>query len=118
MRPSPERKERERAIMRHIRTLVQTAVVVLALSGLTADFARAQTPASWTQVGMLSCKLNPSIGFIIFGHQSMECRFTQDRFPPQAYEGALNTVGIALGVSAGGRQGGLDLAPIAHPLSG
>ena len=57
--------------------------------------AQAQTPASWTQVGMLSCRLNPSIGFIIFGHQSMECQFTQNgRFTPQAYEGALNTVGI------------------------
>src|SRR5216117_4005873 len=118
MRPSPERKERERAIMRHIRTLVRTALVVSAFSGLTADFARAQTPASWTQVGMLSCKLNPSIGFIIFGHQSMECRFTQDRFPPQAYEGALNTVGIDLGVSAGGVLGWAVLAPTAGPPPG
>ena len=118
MRASPERKERERAIMRHIRTLVQTALVVSAFSGLTADFARAQTPASWTQVGMLSCKLNPSIGFIIFGHQSMECRFTQDRFPPQGYEGALNTVGIDLGVSAGGVLGWAVLAPTAGPPPG
>ncbi len=63
-------------------------------------------PASWTQVGMLTCRLNPSIGFVIFGHQSMECQFTQnERFPPQAYEGALNTVGIDLGVSAGGVLG-------------
>src|SRR5213595_3895962 len=118
MRASPERKERERAIMRHIRTLAQTALVVSAFSGLTADFARAQTPASWTQVGMLSCKLNPSIGFIIFGHQSMECRFTQDRFPPQAYEGALNTVGIDLGVSAGGVLGWAVFAPTAGPPPG
>ena len=68
---------------------------------------------------MLSCKLNPSIGFIIFGHQSMECRFTQnDRFPPQAYEGALNTVGIDLGVSAGGVLGWAVLAPTAGPPPG
>ncbi len=80
--------------MRHFRALVQTALVISAVCGLTTDFAKAQ-PANWTQVGMLSCKLNPSIGFVIFGHQSMECRFTQnERFPPQAYEGALNTVGI------------------------
>ena len=106
-------------MMRHIRTLVQTALVVSAFSGLTADFARAQAPASWTQIGMLSCKLNPSIGFIIFGHQSMECRFTQnDRFPPQAYEGALNTVGIDLGVSAGGVLGWAVLAPTAGPPPG
>jgi hypothetical protein len=57
--------------MRHFQALVQTALVISAVCGLTMDLARAQTPASWTQVGMLSCKLNPSIGFVIFGHQSM-----------------------------------------------
>ena len=68
---------------------------------------------------MLSCKLNPSIGFVIFGHQSMECRFTQNqRFPPQAYEGALNTVGIDLGVSAGGVLGWAVFAPTAGPPPG
>src|SRR5882724_13292634 len=98
------------------RTPVQIALLFCALCGLTAvsTKAQAQTPASWTQVGMLSCKLNPSIGFVIFGHQSMECRFTQnERFPPQAYEGALNTVGIDLGVSAGGVLGWAVFAPTA-----
>jgi len=99
---------------------VQIALLACTFFGLTAvsTKAQAQTPASWTQVGMLSCKLNPSIGFIIFGHQSMECRFTQDRFPPQAYEGALNTVGIDLGVSAGGVLGWAVLAPTAGPPPG
>lgn len=65
--------------------------------------AAAQTPPAWTQIGMLSCKLNPSIGFIIAGHQSMECRFVQSAaYPEQAYQGALNTVGIDIGFSAGG----------------
>jgi len=74
--------------------------------------ASAQAPKAWTQVGMLSCRLNPSIGFIIFGHQSMECRFTQNApFPPQAYEGALNTVGLDIGISAGGVLSWAVLAP-------
>ena len=61
---------------------------------------------------MLNCRLNPSIGFVIFGHQSMECRFTQNApFPPQAYEGALNTVGIDIGISAGGVLAWAVLAP-------
>ncbi|MGY2909710.1 DUF992 domain-containing protein [Bradyrhizobium sp. URHC0002] len=98
----------------------RATLFVCTLFGLSAvsTGAQAQTPASWTQVGMLSCKLNPSIGFIIFGHQSMECRFTQDRFPPQAYEGALNTVGIDLGVSAGGVLGWAVFAPTAGPPPG
>jgi len=105
--------------MKNFQVLVQTALVISAVCGLTTDVARAQTPASWTQVGMLSCKLNPSIGFVIFGHQSMECRFTQNgRFPPQAYEGALNTVGIDIGISAGGVLGWAVFAPTAGPPPG
>src|SRR6201747_2678341 len=105
--------------MRHVRTLAQMALAVVLALGATADFAKAQAPASWTQIGMLSSKLNPSIGFVIFGHQSMECQFTQNgRFPPQAYEGALNTVGIDIGVSAGGVLAWGVLAPTAGPPPG
>src|SRR5258708_9540332 len=68
---------------------------------------------------MLTCKLNPSIGFVIFGHQSMECRFVQNPpLPTQAYEGALNTVGLDLGVTAGGVLGWAVLAPTAGPPPG
>jgi hypothetical protein len=80
--------------------------------------AQAQ-PRTWTQVGMLTCKLNPSIGFVIFGHQTMECRFVPNPpLPPQLYEGALNTVGIDLGVTAGGVMGWAVLSPTAGPAPG
>ena len=79
---------------------------------LTAQ-AFAQAPGNWTQVGMLTCRLNPSIGFIIAGHQSMECQFVPSNNvgPPQAYQGAINTVGIDLGINAGGVLGWAVLAP-------
>ena len=84
----------------------------LALIATLAAPAEAQSPTNWTQVGMLTCKLNPSIGFIIAGHQSMECRFTQsDPNPPQGYAGALNTVGVDIGISAGGVLGWAVFAP-------
>jgi hypothetical protein len=51
-------------------------LAMLALMASLAAPAAAQTRAAWLQVGMLNCRLNPSIGFIIAGHQSMECRFT------------------------------------------
>ena len=61
------------------------------------------SPAGWTQVGVLTCKLNPSIGFIIAGHQSMQCNYAPaGSGPPQAYEGAINTVGLDIGITAGG----------------
>jgi len=77
-------------------------LAAFALITMLAGPAQAQAPANWTQTGMLNCRVNPSIGFIIAGHQSMECRFTQTGLPPQAYEGALNMVGLNIGISAGG----------------
>jgi Protein of unknown function (DUF992) len=84
----------------------------LALIALIAAPADAQAPRSWTQAGMLRCVVNPSIGFIIAGHQSMECRFIPNGpYPGQAYEGALNMIGLNIGISAGGVFGWAVLAP-------
>jgi hypothetical protein len=89
-----------------------STLAAFALVAMLAVPADAQAPPSWTQAGMLSCRLNPSIGFIIAGHQSMECSFTQNGpYPPQAYEGALNTVGLDIGFTAGGVLGWAVLAP-------
>ena len=62
---------------------------------------------------MLRCVVNPSIGFIIAGHQSMECRFTPraPNLPSQAYAGALDTIGLDIGITAGGVFGWAVLAP-------
>src|SRR5262249_56139783 len=92
---------------------IRLLFALLFLPAVIAIPAAGQAPGNWTQVGMLTCKLNPSIGFIIAGHQSMECRYVPSNpaNPPQAYQGALNTVGIDIGVSAGGVLGWAVLAP-------
>jgi len=92
---------------------IRLLFALLFLPAVIAIPAAGQAPGNWTQVGMLTCKLNPSIGFIIAGHQSMECRYVPSNpaDPPQAYQGALNTVGIDIGVSAGGVLGWAVLAP-------
>jgi len=87
-------------------------VVLLALAAMLAVPATAQAPQSWLQVGGLSCKVNPNIGFIIVGHQPMECLFTPNGpNPPETYEGAINTVGLAVGITAGGVLGWAVFAP-------
>jgi Protein of unknown function (DUF992) len=57
----------------------------------------------WTQVGALVCKVDPNVGFIFVGHQPMQCTYTPSvaSAPPEYYDGAINTVGIDVGVSAG-----------------
>jgi hypothetical protein len=75
--------------------------------------ASAQASPSWAQVGSLMCKVNPSIGFIIVGHQPMECTYTPTLVAasPQYYDGAINTVGLNIGVSAGSVLGWGVFAP-------
>ena len=78
-------------------------LAILAFGPLAAAPAKAQAPGAWTQAGVLTCRLNPSIGFIIVGHQSMECNFQEAGSDvPQRYKGAINTVGLDIGVTAGG----------------
>jgi Protein of unknown function (DUF992) len=81
-----------------LRRYLLLTIFVAATLGLGPG-VRAQT---WVQAGMLKCRLNPSIGFVIFGHQSMECSFQPVSGPAQVYEGAINTVGLDLGFSEGG----------------
>ena len=83
-----------------LRHYVLSPILIMTALILGAVGAHGQT---WVQAGMLRCRLNPSIGFVIFGHQSMECSFQPVSGPVQAYEGAINTVGLDLGVSEGGR---------------
>jgi len=94
-------------LMHHIRQLLVMLVLAIFVTP-----ASAQPGKPWTQVGMLTCKLNPSIGFIIAGHQSMECRYVPGAGgTAQAYEGAMNTVGLDLGVIGGGVMNWAVLAP-------
>jgi hypothetical protein len=91
---------------------IVSKAAAFALIAVLAPPIGAQSPA-WTQAGMLRCVVNPSIGFIIAGHQSMECRFIPNapNYPPQAYAGALNMIGLNIGISAGGVFGWAVLAP-------
>jgi hypothetical protein len=92
------------AVTPKVKTMFRLVFALLALSAVVAEPTSAQTPKSWTQVGMLKCRVNPSIGFIIAGHKSMECGFIlrNASLPPQDYQGALNMIGINVGISAGG----------------
>ena len=78
-------------------------LATLVLGAMFSEHAAAQ---NWTQVGTRSCRVDPNIGFIIIGHQAMQCVYSQapgavPQVPPQSYDGALSTIGVALGVSTG-----------------
>jgi hypothetical protein len=78
---------------------------LLAMLCLSATFSVPAAAQAWTQIGTLSCRVDPNIGFIIVGHQPMQCVYTQ------SYDGALNTVGLSIGFSAGSVLGWAVFAP-------
>jgi len=91
---------------------------LLATLALAAMFfaPAAASAHAWTQIGALSCTVDPNVGFIIVGHQSMRCVYepaptTPPQGPPQSYDGALNTVGLSIGISAGSALGWAVFAP-------
>jgi hypothetical protein len=94
-------------------------IVDVVLAGiLDAPQAAGQVP-SGTKVGTLNCQLAPSIGFIVGSHQPMRCRYTPDGpFPPEFYEGVINTIGLDIGFTAGGEMAWAVIAPTVGPPRG
>jgi hypothetical protein len=78
------------------------SVILAAVACFVAAITPTVAQTTWTQAGTLTCRLNPSIGFVLFGHQSMECKFTPVSGLVQGYDGAINTIGIDLGATSGG----------------
>jgi hypothetical protein len=74
----------------------------LALMTAVASQTVGQVP-SGTKVGTLNCELAPSVGFLVGSHQPMSCRYTPEGpFPPEFYEGVINTIGLDIGFTTGG----------------
>jgi hypothetical protein len=95
----PGRARRKRSIMNCLGKVA--CVTMLWLVGPALAFS--QQPPPGVQAGMLTCNLAPSIGLIVAESQRMSCRFAPNGpFPPQNYSGVMNTVGLELGISAGG----------------
>lgn len=94
---------------------------ILAISFLTifsAPLAHAQAPQG-TNVGTLTCKLAPSIGLIIGSRQRMTCRYQPNgAFPPEFYAGVMRTVGLDIGITAGGALAWGVFAPTTGPMRG
>ena len=94
------------------------ALVLIALAAVSVSPAVAQTPPT-TSAGTLTCKLAPSIGLIIGSRQRMACRFVPNgAYPPEAYVGVMGTIGLDIGITAGGVMAWGVLAPTAGQMRG
>jgi Protein of unknown function (DUF992) len=95
-----------------LRTLAALAILPATIGPLSA-----QGP-SYGRSGVLNCKMAPSIGLIIGGHQTLACRFVPDRGLPENYAGAITTLGLDIGITAGGVMGWAVLTSTTSPFPG
>jgi len=99
-----------------LKRFVMTVLVALAAAAVSP--AGAQTPPG-TAVGTLTCNLAPSIGLILGSRQRMACRFQPNGpFPPESYVGVMGTIGLDVGITAGGVLAWGVFAPSVGPMSG
>jgi hypothetical protein len=94
------------------------ALVLIALAALSVSPAGAQTPPT-TSAGVLTCRMGPSIGLLIGSRQRLACHFAPNGpYPPGAYVGVMGTIGLDIGITAGGAMAWGVLAPTAGPMRG
>ncbi len=94
------------------------ALVLVALAAAFVSPAIAQQPPG-ISVGTLACKMAPSIGLLFGSRQRMACRFTPNGSgPPEEYVGVMGTIGLDVGITAGGVMAWGVFAPTAGPKRG
>jgi hypothetical protein len=105
---------RNRTIMFKRSSTLATLALLTAIASQAVGQVR-----SGTKIGTLNCELAPSVGFIVGSHQPMRCRYTPDGpFPPEFYEGVINTVGLDIGFTSGGVMTWSVVAPTVGPPRG
>jgi hypothetical protein len=91
---------------------------LVALATVLVSPAVAQQPPG-TSVGALTCNMAPSIGLLFGSRQRMACRFVPNGpNPPEAYLGVMGTIGLDVGITAGGVMAWGVFAPTDGPRRG
>jgi hypothetical protein len=85
------------------RSYLAAAVVGVAALVSVGPATTVAQPAARVEVGKLECSLSASVGLIVGSQKNVACNFKPDGGgPPEAYTGTMTTVGIDIGVTAGG----------------
>jgi hypothetical protein len=93
--------------------------VTLALSiGFLFTVATGSAQANTIRQGLLTCQTSASVGLIVGSRQRLRCQFKSDNGFTQNYVGAINRLGLDLGVTAGGIMTWAVLASTANIPSG
>jgi hypothetical protein len=88
---------------------------IYALAGLALALAATPAIAQDTargRVGTLTCSMSPSVGFVVGSQAQLNCIYaSMRRGPRRAYVGTVDTVGLNIGATSGGRMSWAVYAP-------
>jgi hypothetical protein len=80
------------------------ATVALAAMALTGAATASQAaPAGRVQIGLLTCEVDPGVGFLIGSDKSLTCDFKPSKGRTEHYHGSIKKLGIDVGFTAGSR---------------
>lgn len=74
-------------------------LIAAALAAVMLISAGAAQAATRVQVGVLTCTVEPGIGFIIGSSKDMTCKFRRDGRKTETYHGNIKKLGIDIGVT-------------------
>ncbi|HET7912468.1 MAG TPA: DUF992 domain-containing protein [Pseudolabrys sp.] len=80
---------------------MKTRLAIIAAAAGIAGLAATSVPASAAvEVGVLRCKVEPSVGYVVASERWMRCAFhPNDGSRPQYYRGRAGRIGIDFGVT-------------------
>jgi hypothetical protein len=87
------------------------AVVLAAAAILSATSAPSSAQDKRVNVGVLDCRVGPSIGLIVGSQQQLRCAFRSRAGYAESYVGTINRLGLDIGITAGGRMAWRVYAP-------
>jgi hypothetical protein len=76
------------------------AAAFAAASLVTVSAAQAE---SRVQVGVLTCDVEPGVGYIFTSSKEVDCKFTREGKKTEYYSGSIDKLGIDVGVTGGGK---------------
>jgi Protein of unknown function (DUF992) len=78
---------------------------------LVSAFAATPAMAGAVKVGVLNCRIEPGVGFIIGSSKDVECEFKRAGGGREYYKGTIGKLGLDIGVTTDGVLGWIVFAP-------
>ena len=79
------------------------AAVALAAMTVTGLASVANAAPSRVQVGVLTCEVDPGVGFIIGSDKSLTCTFKPSKGKSEHYSGSIKKLGLDVGFTVGSK---------------